>query len=200
MAVDDNNDDKKKYDTVKVPPVIRNWMNCNENMCIKVCKRPPIERPKENDNNGTENNNNNNKSPSTPPLQCDIVCLVRATEPTPWQWNPLRNYAISFKNEDYQVNLGEQLDRVGRQAGHVAQVSYEASKGYFDSWKDGTQAAFFRRVYEISTDKDQLQMLRDHAKKTIDIFWNGNDGNKKKKEEDDKNDKNNKDSKDNKDE
>ena len=90
---------------------------------------------------------------------------------------------------------------MGKQAGRVAQVSYEASKGYIDSWKDGTQASFFRRVYEISTDKDQLQMLRDHAKKTIDIFWNGNDGNNKKKKEennhsndskDDKNDKDNK--------
>ncbi|KAI9489485.1 hypothetical protein BDB00DRAFT_843150 [Zychaea mexicana] len=194
-----DNDDKNKYDTVKVPLVIRNWMNCNENMCIKVCKRPHNERP-------DDNNNTNNTDPPPQPLKCDIVCLVRATEPTPRQWNPLRNYAISVKSadsprpeSDYQVDLGEQLDRVKRQAGHVAQVSYEASKGYIDSWKDGTQASFFRRVYEIGTDKDQLQMLRDHAKKTIDIFWNGGDGSKKKKDNDNNNEKDDKNDKDNKD-
>ncbi|KAG2221389.1 hypothetical protein INT45_012640 [Circinella minor] len=170
-------------------------------MCIKVCKRPRID-----DNDKNKNNTNSEirlpslpplppsppKQPQEPSLQCDIVCLVRATEPSPWQWNPLRNYAIVVKNEGYQINLGEQLDKVGKQAGHVAQVSYEASKGYIDSWKDGTQASFFRRVYEISTDKDQLQMLQDHAKKTIDIFWNGNDGNNKKKKEEENNNSNDK--------
>lgn len=60
-------------------------------------------------------------------------------------------------------------------ASHVAKMSYDASKNYVDSWKDGTQATFFRRVYEVTTNKDQLQLLKDHAKKTIDVFWNGND-------------------------
>ena len=102
----DNNDDKKKYDTVKVPPIIRNWINCNEKMCIKVCKRS------RNDDNDKNKNNTNAefrlpplppppppKEPQEPSLQYDIVCLVRATEPSPWQWNPLRNYAITVKNE-----------------------------------------------------------------------------------------------------
>lgn len=56
-------------------------------------------------------------------------------------------------------------------------MSYDASKNYVDSWKDGTQATFFKRVYEVTTNKDQLQLLKDHAKKTIDVFWNGDDKN-----------------------
>lgn len=117
---------------------------------------------------------------------------------------------------DYNINLGEQLDRVGRQgkistspstctlklnisitASHVAKMSYDASKNYVDSWKDGTQATFFRRVYEVTTNKDQFQLLKNHAKKTIDVFWNGDDNknnnNNKRKDSNNKEDEKKKD-------
>lgn len=73
----------------------------------------------------------------------------------------------------------------------MAKASFEATKGYVQSWKDGNQMAFFRRVYELATDRDQLQVLREHAKKTIDLFWNGRDGKKKNDNDDDDDDKKN---------
>ncbi|CDS08218.1 hypothetical protein LRAMOSA02166 [Lichtheimia ramosa] len=190
------NNDKPRYDPVKLPKTLKDWMEWNRNcdMCIQVC-RPPTEH---------------NRNPG-----CKTMCLVRALEPTQqptslWQYNPLRNYAISVKatsyesppsiaditDPDYNINLGEQLDRVGRQASHVAKMSYDASKNYVDSWKDGTQATFFRRVYEVTTNKDQFQLLRDHAKKTIDVFWNGDDNknnNNKRKDSNNKEDEKKKD-------
>lgn len=75
-------------------------------------------------------------------------------------------------------------------------MSYDASKNYVDSWKDGTQATFFRRVYEVTTNKDQFQLLKDHAKKTIDVFWNGDDNksnNNKRKDSNNKEDEKKKD-------
>lgn len=85
MPTDDN--DKKKYDIVKLPSTVSNVLNCSENVCIKVCKRPT----------GDANN-------PTPPLECSVMCLVKASEPQSWQWNPLRNYAISVKSTGMGLN------------------------------------------------------------------------------------------------
>lgn len=82
------NNDKPRYDPVKLPKTLKDWMEWNRNcdMCIQVC-RPPTEH---------------NRNPG-----CKTMCLVRALEPTQqptslWQYNPLRNYAISVKATSYE--------------------------------------------------------------------------------------------------
>ncbi|KAI9319282.1 hypothetical protein BX666DRAFT_2111018 [Dichotomocladium elegans] len=175
MSNDDNKNDKRQYEPVKLPASISDWMKWNRNcdVCFRLCEKPTEKNP----------------SPG-----CKTMCLVRLQDSmdqqqtnSEWLYNPLRNYAIAVDPADkpeqsYQVNLGDQLDRVGHQVNRIAKTSYDTSKSYIDSWKDGSQTAFFRRIYEISVDKDQLQMLKDHARKTIDVFWNAGNNDKKDSE------------------
>ncbi|KAI9031857.1 hypothetical protein CLU79DRAFT_730441 [Phycomyces nitens] len=70
------------------------------------------------------------------------------------------------------IELGEYAELLGQRAKKMVFGSFTPlqnfTKRYMDSWKDGTQKAFFLRFWESSQRGDAFMLVKDNTKKMID--------------------------------
>ncbi|KAL0084632.1 hypothetical protein J3Q64DRAFT_1835022 [Phycomyces blakesleeanus] len=70
------------------------------------------------------------------------------------------------------IELGEYVDQLGQGVKKMVLGSFTPvqnfTKRYMDSWKDGTQKAFFNRFWESSQRGDAFILVKDNTKKMID--------------------------------
>ncbi|KAL1929761.1 hypothetical protein VTP01DRAFT_1899 [Rhizomucor pusillus] len=79
----------------------------------------------------------------------------------------------------YTVDLGEMLSGSGEDVKRIVAKSFtpmqELSKRYIESWKDGTQAAFFSRFYESAKRGDAFRLVRDNSRRLFNAVVGDDD-------------------------
>ncbi|KAG0176570.1 hypothetical protein DFQ29_005954 [Apophysomyces sp. BC1021] len=137
--------------------------------------------------------------------ECRMVCFLRECEKLREArkeklnltntWNPFYGTWLVVattraRSDYYTIELGERFGRSGEDVKELAKKTFapvqELSSRYVNSWKDGTQMAFFGRFWESVKRGDAFSLVIDSTKRFVDSAVgsekksDNNDNNKKK--------------------